>query len=348
MTLTVSTSVYREAAARASHIAHGCRWWIVQVRVVLLGQQSHPLAAAVERVSAVADRMELLARELSLLADKYDDHESRAARILEPLSFAGLAMALGPWLPLGLGTLTALISTGVICRDGPARMSRTLELETSSPTGVDGVLARIPQGADQVRIDALESNGRTRYVVYVSGTRDFSPVATTQPWDLTSGFTSLRGEQQSACERAVRAAMAEAGIDANDDVTLVGHSLGGVVAMRIAESGDFAVSDVVTAGAPIHPMTLGSSTRVTAIEHTDDLVPAVSGAALATTAVVVRSRFAHTQTSTWDAHALTAYRATAREIDASRDPALADRRARILEPMRAEKVTSRWYRATRN
>ena len=41
------------------------------------------------------------------------------------------------------------------------------------------------------------------------------------------------------------------------------------------------------------------------------------------------------------------YRELAREIDQSRDPVLVDRRASLERVTQGERVTSRWFRATR-
>lgn len=347
MALIITTGVFREVAARASQLAQGCRWWVLEARLVTLGSHAHRLSPSVARVEHVADRSEQLARQLSAMADRYDDHEAQLGRFLEPLAVGAILHSLAPWLPLGTVGLEVLIASGFLCREAPVTVEQTASRRTDAPRGIDGLLARVPQSFDQVRIDTIDNDGAVTYVVYISGTRDFSPVAGGQPWDLTSGFHVLRGSDDSGCERAVRAAMADAGILQGDNVVLVGHSLGGLTAMRIAESGDFEVSDVLTAGAPIHKISLNASTRVTVIEHTDDLIPAVSGAAAATAAVTIRSTFGRSTTGVWGAHDMSSYRSTAREIDRSRDPVLVDRRASLEHATAGERVTSRWFRATR-
>lgn len=347
MALTITTGIFREAALRASHLAQGCRWWVLEARLVTLGDQTHRLGPVVVRVERVADRSEQLARELSAMADRYDDHEAQVGRFLEPLAVGAVIYALAPFLPFGAVAIEALIVSGVVCRESPVTVTQTATRITVAPQGVDALLARVPQNSDQVRIDTIERDGALTYVVYISGTRDFSPVAGGEPWDLTSGFHALRGGEESGSERAVRAAMDDAGILHGDNVVLVGHSLGGLTAMRIAESGDFAVSDVVSVGAPIHKVSLDASTRVTVLEHTDDLIPAVSGVAVASSAVTIRSAFGRSTTGLWGAHDMSSYRSTAREIDRSGDPVLVDRRTSLERATQGERVTSRWFRATR-
>lgn len=348
MALTITTGIFREAASRAAHLAQGCRWWVLEARLVTLGDQAHRLNTAVMRVERVADRSEQLARELSAMADRYDDHETQVGRVLEPLAMGAIVYALAPWLPIGAVAFEALIASGVVCREAPVTVTQTATRTTRAPQGIDGLLARVPQNLEQVRIDTIERDGALAYVVYISGTRDFSPVAGGQPWDLTSGFHALRGGEESGCERAVRAAMEDAGIVHGDNVVLVGHSLGGLAAVRIAESGDFAVSDVLTVGAPIRKVSLDASTRVTVLEHTDDLIPAVSGVAAVSSAVTIRGAFGRSTTGLWGAHDMSSYRSTAREIDQSRDPVIVDRRASLERVTQGDRVTSRWFRATRS
>lgn len=62
---------------------------------------------------------------------------------------------------------------------------------------------------------------------------------------------------------------------------LVGHSQGGLVAMRAAEQyardGRFAVTHVVTAGSPTARMAVPASVHVLALENRYDLVPRLDG-----------------------------------------------------------------------
>jgi pimeloyl-ACP methyl ester carboxylesterase len=80
-------------------------------------------------------------------------------------------------------------------------------------------------------------------------------------------------------------AMRRAGVRPDDDVMIVGHSEGGMVAVTTARdalaSGQFHVTHVVTAGSPIGRTVgdLPSSVQVLALENTRDLVPHLDGVA---------------------------------------------------------------------
>jgi pimeloyl-ACP methyl ester carboxylesterase len=198
-------------------------------------------------------------------------------------------------------------------------------------------------------------------VVYVSGTRDFDLHPTSEPWDMTSNFQALSGSAQADSEHAVRTAMEQAGIDARTPVILVGHSQGGLIASRIAASGDFAVTDLVVAGSPSHGVSVPERIRVTAFEHSDDLVPALSGPLTAATAstLFLRQKAPAGAQGVLPEHELQSYIATARLADASGDPLVAARRKALTvgagakgavnqgsgEPR--ETCTSRDYEATR-
>lgn len=150
--------------------------------------------------------------------------------------------------------------------------------ETASaraPKDFSQALERIPtdsNGGAQVRIEQYG----TEFIVYIGGTVNGSLGAGVQPWDMSSNVAALGGDP-AASENAVRQAMTEAGITSEDRVILVGHSQGGLVAMRIAQSADVTTTAVITAGAPIHHIEPPVGVQVIAFEHTDDVVPALGG-----------------------------------------------------------------------
>lgn len=347
MRIDVSTGSFREAATRAARVVHECEWWAVEARVALALVAPGALPQ-VEHMRRVAGQLEQLARHLALLAQRYDDHEAATSRMLAPFAAGALVVTALGALPYELAAVVALtgITRNFAETNVSTRMTHTQEAAVQS--GVEELLSRIPQGDDQVRIDAIESAGRTRYVVYISGTRDFGVIAGDQPWDMTSNVNALRGDS-SGCERAVRQAMSEAGIGPRDQVVLVGHSLGGLVATRLAQSGDYAVSDVVTVGAPIRSTAIPSQAKFTQLEYTNDVVPAITGIAVATGAVTVRARYSGPASSSpFGPHDLSSYRSMAREIDRSDDDVLRKRGAELRARTQGVRVTSHWYRSVRN
>ena len=183
--------------------------------------------------------------------------------------------------------------------------------------------ARVPQGAAQVRIDRYSQHGAPdRFEVYIGGTRDFSLSPGTEPWDMTSNMNGVAG-RESGSYRAVAEAMADAGITSSSPVLFTGYSQGGLIAAELAASGDFDTRGLYTLGAPAAQVAVPSGIPWVAIEHTDDIVPAVGGSWASGDPVLVRRElFAGHPVSTevlLPAHQLGGYRDTAALVDASRE-----------------------------
>ena len=180
--------------------------------------------------------------------------------------------------------LAGVIVVGAGIRETGVAVTNVNTESGTAPDGIEGLLSRIPRAdpdMPQVRIERYEgSSGESAaYVVYLGGTIDAALMATNEPWDMTSNLSAL-AEMDAGSYRAAVDAMRSAGIGPNDVVTLVGHSQGGLLAARIAQTQDFRVGDVVTVGAPIHQIQMPTGVRVTAIEHTEDLVPTLGGVSL--------------------------------------------------------------------
>lgn len=121
-------------------------------------------------------------------------------------------------------------------------------------------------------------DGVERWVVTLPSTQDwlFPNGDTGATNDLDSNLAlMLTPELRTQYERAVLAAMAQAGIGPNDPVMLVGFSQGGIMAGHLAanRSSAYNFEAVLAYGAPIDAMNIPSTTRVMSIQHTGDPVP---------------------------------------------------------------------------
>jgi hypothetical protein len=207
----------------------------------------------------------------------------------------------------------------------------------AAPRGVGDLADRIPRpdtGEPQVRIERYGTSGDPRWIVYSSGTVDFGAVPRSETHDMTSNLHTVAeasrldgllriGPDSGAAEGAVRAAMAEAGVESRDPVIVVGHSAGGVVAANLAAAPDLNVVAGVSFGGPVgHVDTRG--TPLLSVEHTEDFVPATAGAGHASSDRLVVERTALDPGATYDdmvpAHSLTTYRVTAEYLDEAQDP----------------------------
>jgi hypothetical protein len=203
------------------------------------------------------------------------------------------------------------------------------------PSGLAGRIDRIPQRVrDQageptgqhIRIERYATpGGPDRFEVYITGTADFSPRSGSDPFDLTSDVGTI-AELPAGAVRAVQQAMAQEGITAESPVQFTGYSQGGLIAVTLAASGDYNTHGVLAVGSPTAHVALGDDFPVIAIEHTDDIVPAMGGMRSGHDAVLVeREAFADRETPSGVAvpsHDRGEYRRTAELADTAMSPQL--------------------------
>lgn len=269
--------------------------------------------------------------------------------------------AVGPMGPGGLagaaGSVAAVGGAVGALRESPVRVAAVGTAPSAPAAGFADRASRVPRGAAQVRIDRHIRRGeRDSFEVYLGGTADFSPVATGEPWDLTSNVASLAG-RDSGAYRAVVAALEAAGADARSPVVVTGYSAGGLVGAQLAASGDFDVRGLYTLGAPSGQVAVPQAIPWVALEHTDDVVPALGGTLASESAVLVRRRAVDEPSPAdlpaepvayFPAHEFDRYRETAGLLDAA-----GERRAEAVEHdlsrpgAGAERVESTWYLASR-
>jgi hypothetical protein len=232
-------------------------------------------------------------------------------------------------------------------QETPVKVKNVSTDTADSADSYRDLVSRIPraeEGAAQIRIEEYESG----YVVYLGGTIDSGINPQGEPWDMTSNISAI-AQLDSGSYNAAVLAMREAGITAEDNVILVGHSQGGLVAAQLAASGDYRVSDVVTVGAPLHQVELPAEVNLVAIEHAEDVIPSLSGvaapAAVATHMTVTRSLFAHSTAprgGLLPAHNLSRYIETAAVMDRSGDSKLMTEQKRITARTQGEATVTLW------
>jgi hypothetical protein len=244
-----------------------------------------------------------------------------ADTVIDTLDLPALITGLDATLPDGHGVATGL------------------GLDTSGPAGVpprhlSDVLRDLEQRNDDPRHGAIDvriltlADGSRRVIVDITGTKDWSPGPTDDVTSLTTNGRSLLGES-TAYEQGVLQAMRQAGVRPDDDVMIVGHSEGGMVAVTTARdalaSGEFRVTHVVTAGSPIGRTVgeLPSSVQVLALENTRDLVPHLDGVANPDRPTVTTVRSAHGDGQVEDDHSLDdAYVPLATDAEHSHDASI--------------------------
>ena len=191
-----------------------------------------------------------------------------------------------------------------------------------------------------------------RVIVYIPGTKEWSPKAGENPLDVTSNVHAMADSADvAASERAVLAAMRSARVGADDEVLLVGHSQGGIVAANIAaDQHAFKVAGIVAFGAPIAAADIAPSTNVLALEHTNDPVPMLDGGpnAIRENWLTVRERFKlEVGESPVAVHDLAGYIETAGRFDASHSSRAKDALEFIREFAGRAAGRTEWYSARR-
>ncbi|MGV8969649.1 MAG: hypothetical protein ACOH1J_04295 [Microbacteriaceae bacterium] len=229
---------------------------------------------------------------------------------------------------------------------------------TQPPAGLADRVNRLPDpkhngdGA-QIRIDRYEVPGQpARFDVYIAGTVDFSPIAATEAFDLTSNFHGM-AEIPAGSYRGIEKALSEAGVTRENPVVFTGHSQGGLLAATLASSGNYNTHGVLTIGAPTGHIPAPTGIPVIAIEHTDDVVTALGGSRHDIDAIVVRrpalSGGALPEDIFFPAHEKTVYAQTALMADQTHSHMLREAIATIDDiSTGATQVTSITWLATRN
>ena len=247
--------------------------------------------------------------------------------------------------------ITALLGTKVLV-DGPVSVARAIPgvgapqghpaaspvRMVAAPTGVGDLADRVPSGdGPQIRIERYGQPDEPRWVVYISGTVESSLVAGEEPFDHSSNafgiaddswIDELRtaGAESGAGERAVRQAMAEAGVAPGDPMMPVGHSGGGIIATRLAVDPQLNVVGTVNLGGPVVSAPTSEGVPVLSLEHDEDIVPAVGGSGHPADERLTVSRSVLDEGRAYDsalpAHDLARYRETAALVDESEEERL--------------------------
>lgn len=126
--------------------------------------------------------------------------------------------------------------------------------------------------------EVTHADGTRTWVVVIPG---MSPaLSATEPNDMLTNLELVGGLPDEVTE-GVQQAMEEAGVPADEQVVLLGHSQGGIAAMALAGSAvfreRFRLGGVVTVGSPVAHHDAGRGVPVLHVEHTDDLVPSLDG-----------------------------------------------------------------------
>lgn len=194
------------------------------------------------------------------------------------------------------------------------------------------------EAKSEVRVERyVASNGRETFVLYVPGTQSGSG----NPFDFTSDAVLATDPQQSELAKAVKSALAEAGVTPESNLVVAGYSLGGLLSSSIAEDPSFNVTGFVSLGAPIASAQIPASVPVISIEHSNDPIPTLTGETNPLTENwVTASRQVELSPGevALNAHDLAEYRKSASMADQSSDYGLMRVREAVLGQLKSSQL----------
>jgi hypothetical protein len=185
------------------------------------------------------------------------------------------------------------------------------------PRGLADRVGRIPTGDASIRVERFaDTTGAIHTEVYIAGTKDFAVPSQSEAFDLESNI-ALTGALVAASLVAAEKAMRQAGIRDGDPVVFTGHSQGGLVAARLAESGRYDTRGLVMVGTPTGATPIRGDYPAVSLIHSDDIVPLLGGARRPSRGIQVERHSGQRAGDVTRAHSLDGYRDTARAADAS-------------------------------
>jgi hypothetical protein len=248
----------------------------VELAGVLLAARTLERTAETGRLAPQSDPV--LLRSLALVLASLDDGV-RGAMLMETPADLLRNDPAGPFGTEQVGTILAALLLHPA--GGPIEVTRTERRDVRSPRRLVDLADRIPDGHEpggQIRIERYDGADGPRWIVYIGGTVTFARDSGDEPFDLASDVLGV-AHRPTDSEHAVLQAMEEAGVGAREPVLLVGHSQGALNAVRVAEDGGYEVGGVVQLGGPTGQITLPGDVPVLSVEHDEDLVPVLGGAA---------------------------------------------------------------------
>ncbi|MCW2681489.1 MAG: hypothetical protein JWM62_2890 [Frankiales bacterium] len=349
--LLVAIARYQASDVLAAQQAQARRWlWV--------GAAPAGVAAGAGWLAGVVARGEdpLAALEQALLEHPgvVDDVLGLVTDVTAPLG-SGLA---GPLPVLADQAFRAVTGEALLPRDlaeaagllallyGPGRpvFERRVDSAPTSvlvPGGIGDVLERLDHRNTAARASAgtqgdigvtklvtVGPDGRplVSWIVDVPGTKDWQVDPTQRPNlnDLASNLELMAGTENARVQ-ALERALLDAGAVQGQPILLVGHSQGGMVAMRAAQelARRLDVTHVVTAGSPVGGMPAPDGVQVLSLENRHDVVPHTDGRENPDDDGHVTVLFDHDGTGIGDNHGTgTAYLPAARDLDRSTDPSV--------------------------
>jgi hypothetical protein len=212
-----------------------------------------------------------------------------------------------------------------------------------------------PNGRPVIQVRELVTivpGGRrvSRWIVDIPGTSKWNLPGGDVATDTSANLHSMAGHT-TAYQQAIQAALADAGAKPGQQVMLVGHSLGGMVAMQSAgglTASGYNVTHVLTAGSPLASYSAPPSVQVLSLENTVDVVTRADGKPNPTTPNWTTLTFEEQFGNVGQNHGIdTGYLDAAHAVDASTNSSVAAWRDSLSGYLDAEPAKATVYEVHR-
>ena len=285
------------------------------------------LGPALHALGAVVEDLEWLGQALHTYAQATAEHERARALVWSEPAERALAL----WVSLSTGFSSDEVwgedpvghAARALGEHIPRHHSVTIRehgdetVVTQAPRTWGERVSRIPDTDVPIRIERYpDGRGQWSSEVYIAGTHEWSIGGTEEPFDMESNIAVVAG-LPAASLVSVHRAMAQAGIKPGERVTFTGHSQGGIIAARLAESGRYRTTGLLVVGSPTGTLSVKGDYPAIALRHSDDVVPRLGGSDRGSGFVTIERGSGSGVGNIPGAHERAGYVDMARDIDSS-------------------------------
>ena len=285
------------------------------------------LGPALHALGAVVEDLEWLGQALHTYAQATAEHERARALVWSEPAERALAL----WVSLSTGFSSDEVwgedpvghAARALGEHIPRHHSVTIRehgdetVVTQAPRTWGERVSRIPDTDVPIRIERYpDGRGQWSSEVYIAGTHEWSIGGTEEPFDMESNIAVVAG-LPAASLVSVHRAMAQAGIKPGERVTFTGHSQGGIIAARLAESGRYRTTGLLVVGSPTGTLSVKGDYPAIALRHSDDVVPRLGGSDRGSGFVTIERDSGSGVGNIPGAHERAGYVDMARDIDSS-------------------------------
>ncbi|MDR1426256.1 MAG: GPI inositol-deacylase, partial [Bifidobacteriaceae bacterium] len=341
-----------------------------------LGFPFNPLArkaATIALTRWLLDELERTRLRRGYLADTLRKYHPLVRELLDHMVVAHPILAAGPASTRRLTTIFGIMGTIITRGLGywAARIRRVSTTKEILKGGLADLVDRVDKADWQVKhvtpsiLVSKVVTGAGKKASWIVSLPPTTPlIGGSNPMDLVSDIQGM-GELPNDLVDGVLKALSDAGVKKGEQILMIGHSLGGITAAAVASCKEFrsqySPAAIITLGSPIASIKIPEDVKVLALEHRQDVFPALAGApnpqtpnfVTVTRDLAISNNTAESDAAKQfmgtDAHAREFYRNTLAMVDKMNDPSIKAFKQAIAPIMvRGASVTTTQYEVVRS